>query len=57
MYKAILGADIGSDNGIFDWGTHATVDEAIEAMNIPTHCLYGKEVRDQETNALVALGE
>jgi hypothetical protein len=49
MFKLTFGADLGFDNGIYDGGSHATVEEAIKVADdelATAHQVYGAFVRD-----------
>jgi len=57
VFKLVFGADLGFDNGIYDGGTHATVEEAIveaESELATAHQIYGAFVTDLRSGDCVA---
>lgn len=55
MFKLVFGADLGFDNGIYDGGSHATVEDAIQLASdelAVAHQVYGAFVKDSDNNVV-----
>lgn len=53
MYKLTFGADLGTDNGIFNGGSHASVEDAIKVAEDElsiAHCVYGAFIKNSFGN-------